>query len=191
MGFAMTVRNKQRARARAGRRAVLAGACLVYAALAPAASALRLSGAVLESASARSHVPAPGQTSTGKPAAVATLEQCQAAVSETERSATFAGEMNAIAGTQRMQISIELQEQLPNTISYRVLPIPALAAWRSSAPGVQSFKYLRQVTNLSAPAFYRATIRFRWLGTKGRVIAATELHTRRCEQPQQLPATGT
>jgi hypothetical protein len=61
--------------------------------------------------------------------------------------------------------------------------------WRSSAPGVKVYKYLKQVTNLSAPAFYRAAVRFRWLNAKGRLIFATELHTPRCEQPAPVTPT--
>jgi len=57
----------------------------------------------------------------------------------------------------------------------------ALTWWYAPSPGVQSYRYVRQVTNLAAPALYRAAVRFRWLGARGKVIQALELHTRRCE----------
>jgi hypothetical protein len=126
-----------------------------------------------------------------KPPASATLEQCMSSATADQRSATFAGEMTAVPGTQRMQMSVQVLERLPGDVSYHLVDAPDLGVWRSSAPGVQSYKYLRQVTNLAAPAFYRANIRFRWLA-HGRTIDALELHTRRCDQPLLLaePVSG-
>jgi hypothetical protein len=48
---------------------------------------------------------------------------------------------------------------------------------------VKIYKYVKQVTNLGAPAAYRAVVRFRWLGEKGRALKHAELHTPRCQQP--------
>ncbi len=121
-----------------------------------------------------------------KPPAIATLEQCQTAVNPDQRSATFAGEMSAVPGTQRMQMSVQVLERLPGDDAYHVVDAPGLGVWRSSAPGVQSYKYLRQITNLAAPAFYRANIRFRWLGGHGRMLQALELHTRHCDEEPVL-----
>ena len=59
--------------------------------------------------------------------------------------------------------------------------------WRSSAPGVKSYRYLKQVTNLAAPASYRGAVRFRWLNAHGRQIAFAELRTRPCEQTVVSP----
>ena len=55
--------------------------------------------------------------------------------------------------------------------------------WRSSEPGVKIYKYVKQVTNLDAPAAYRAIVRFRWTGERGRVLKRDELHTPRCIEP--------
>jgi hypothetical protein len=44
------------------------------------------------------------------------------------------------------------------------------------------------VTNLTAPASYRAAVRFRWLNPRGRLIKALELRTATCAQPA-APAT--
>jgi len=122
----------------------------------------------------------------------ATLEQCLTAEAQDERSATFSGEMATIVGSTKMEMRIDVLERTPLEASYRTVSAPGLSVWRSSAPGVKVYKYLKQVTNLSGPAFYRAAVRFRWLNAKGRLIAATELHTRRCEQPGgNTPATPT
>jgi hypothetical protein len=120
--------------------------------------------------------------------ASATLEQCETTGSQEQRSATFAGEMTAVAGTERMQMSVQVLERTPGESAYRVIDAPGLGMWRSSAPGVQSFKYLHQVSNLAAPAFYRASIRFRWLGDHGKTLMALELQTHRCEQPAEADA---
>jgi len=130
-------------------------------------------------------VSAPGGS--GAPAAPvsvsATLEGCVTSVLQSERSATFAGEMTAVPGTARMQISIELLERVPGETQYRNVSAPGLAAWRSSDAGVKVYTYIRQVTDLAAPAFYRGEVRFRWLDAKGRAIKAEQLRTARCEQP--------
>jgi hypothetical protein len=113
----------------------------------------------------------------------ATLEQCVTAVSQAERSATFAGEMTTIAGSARMQMRIDVLERMPGEALFHTVSAPGLGGWRGSAPGVKVYRYLKQVTNLSAPAFYRGAVRFRWLNARGRLITATELRTPVCEQP--------
>jgi hypothetical protein len=47
---------------------------------------------------------------------------------------------------------------------------------------VKIYKYVKQITDLSSPAVYRAVVRFRWVGERGRVVKRAELHTARCEQ---------
>ena len=91
--------------------------------------------------------------------------------------------MTAIAGTARMEISIGLMERVPGAPGYHAVSAPGLDSWRASAPGVKSYAFIKQVTNLAAPAFYRGAVRFRWLNAKGHQIKAEELHTSRCEQP--------
>lgn len=140
-----------------------------------------------------------GQTSlpempTSKPSASATLQQCFTAAAETERSATFAGEMTAIAGTTRMEMQVNVLERTPEEMVYHTVTAPGLGVWRSSDTGVKAYTYLKQVTNLAAPAFYRGAVRFRWLNSKGHIIKTLELHTQRCEQPAppptEIPAAG-
>jgi hypothetical protein len=124
-----------------------------------------------------------GLGETGKPNASATLQQCLTAETQVERSATFAGEMSAIPGTTRMEMRFEVLERMPADLAYHTVVAPGLRVWSSSAPGVKTYKNLNQVTNLAAPAFYRATVRFRWLGARGKLLKVAELRTRRCEQP--------
>jgi hypothetical protein len=131
-----------------------------------------------------------GSNTVTKPDATATLEECLAAPLQSERAATFVGEMSAVAGSTRMEISIGLLERALGEGPYRPVSAPGLGGWRNSAPGVKTYTYIKQVTDLAAPAFYRGAVRFRWLNAKGHVIKAEEMRTPRCEQPAE-PSTGT
>ena len=80
--------------------------------------------------------------------AAATVEQCVTTGEQTDRSATFSGEMTAIAGTARMAMRIEVQERLPGEELFHTVSAPGLGVWRGSAPGVKIYQYVKQVTNL-------------------------------------------
>jgi len=120
--------------------------------------------------------------------AAATVEQCVTTGEQTDRSATFSGEMTAVTSTERMAMRIEVQERLPGEELFRTVAAPGLGVWRGSAPGVKIYQYVRQVTNLSFPADYRALVRFHWLNDKGYVIRRAERHTLQCVQPAPVPA---
>ncbi len=127
-----------------------------------------------------------------KAIASATLQQCATAtIPQTERAATFAGEMSAIPGTARMEIRVDLEERGPEELLYRTVNASGLGVWHGSAAGVKIFAHVQQVTNLSAPALYRGALRFRWLNAKNRPIKTEELHTAHCEQPAASPTTPT
>jgi hypothetical protein len=163
--------------------ALAAGACCGGVASAEtAAPAATAPAPVLGSAAASGSAPG-GQTvpTAGSPSA--TVEQCVTSSAQGERSATFLGEMTATPGTGRMSIRIELQERLPGEAAFRNVAAPGLGVWRAAAPGVKVYRYIKQVTNLSAPAVYRAAVRFRWLNTKGKLIRGIERRTPTCVQP--------
>jgi hypothetical protein len=112
-----------------------------------------------------------------------TLEQCATSTVEAERSATFTAQMTATNATQRMGMRIELQQRMRGESEFHTISAPGFGVWRASEPGVKIYKYVKQVTNLTAPAAYRAVVRFRWLGDKGHVLKRAELRTPRCLQP--------
>jgi len=126
---------------------------------------------------------APGST----PTVSVTLEQCVGTGEQADRSATFSGEMMASADTGRMAILIEVQERMPGEELFHTVSAPGLGVWRGSEPGVKIYKYVKQVTNLSSPADYRALVRFHWLNDKGYVIRRAERHTLQCVQPASVP----
>jgi hypothetical protein len=96
--------------------------------------------------------------------------------------------MTAIAGSSHLEMRIDVLERLPEETLFHTVSAPGLGVWRGSAPGVKVYKYLKQVSNLSAPAFYRAAVRFRWLNARGRLMKAAEMRTQRCQQPAPPPA---
>jgi hypothetical protein len=159
--------------ARGGARVALGAAVLLLASAAP-------SSAVLQSSDAKPAGSAGAGAGTG---VAATLVQCVTVGLQSERSATFAAEMSALPGTARMSIRIEIEERLPGELAYHLVSSPGLGVWRASDVKVKIYKYLKQVTNLSSPALYRALVRFRWVNARGAVIKRAERFTPRCAQP--------
>jgi len=123
----------------------------------------------------------------GTPTVAATVEQCVTTGEQADRAATFSGEMTAVTGTARMAMRIEVQERLPGEELFRTVSAPGLGVWRGSVPGVKIYQYVKQVTNLSSPADYRALVRFHWLNNKGYVIRRAERFTPKCAQPAAPP----
>jgi hypothetical protein len=111
------------------------------------------------------------------------LEQCATSTVQAERSATFTAQMTATSATQRMGMRIELQQRMHGETEFHTIAAPGFGVWRPSEAGVKIYKYVKQVTNLDAPAAYRAVVHFRWLGERGHVLKRAELHTTRCVQP--------
>jgi hypothetical protein len=147
-----------------------------------------LTMAVLWLALAPSALSAPTATPATSPppvrsAATATLAQCVTSSEQTERSATFMGEMTAVPGAAKMEMRIDVLERMPKELVFHIVNAPGLGVWRAAAAGVKSYKYLKEITNLAAPASYRAVVRFRWLSSRGRLVRSMELRTPRCQQP--------
>jgi len=145
---------------------------LVLACVAPAGASAQTGGSTA------------GQTGdVPTPTVSATLEQCLGVGEQADRSATFSGEMTALAGAARMEMRIEVQERMGGEELFHTVSAPGLGVWRGSNTGVKIYKYVRQVTNLSPPADYRGLIRFHWLDDKGHVIRRAERLTATCVQP--------
>jgi hypothetical protein len=121
------------------------------------------------------------------PAVMASVEQCTPSVNQAERSATFVAQMTAIAGTQHMAMRIEVQERAPTDEAFHTIVAPGLGMWRSSEPGVKVYKYVKELTNLAAPAAFRVQVRYRWLDNRGRVIKRAERRSPACLQPVDIP----
>ncbi|HWG09660.1 MAG TPA: hypothetical protein VN672_11715 [Solirubrobacteraceae bacterium] len=153
-------------------RAMRAPACTIAALV----IVLSLLGAQRAQASAQGEPASAGTVS-------ATLEECLTASVQAERAAMFSGEMTSVPGAARMAVRIDLEERLPGELEYHTVMAPGLGVWRASDPRVKVYRYLKQVTNLTAPASYRGLVRFRWINARGRVIRRAERLTARCLQP--------
>ena len=116
----------------------------------------------------------------------ASLESCHTGAAALDRFAVFTAQVGATSSSERMQIRFDLVQRLPGADYHRV-QAPGLGVWRSSIPGVDIFRYRKQVANLEAPGSYRALVRFRWLDGSGKVIARTTRRTRTCKQPDLRP----
>ena len=116
-------------------------------------------------------------------AATVGIEQCVTSTVQLERSATFTAQMNATTTTQKMAMRLELQQRQRGESEFHTLVAPGFGVWRVSEPGVKIYKYVKQVTNLDAPAAYRVLVRFRWIGEAGHLLKHDELHTPRCVEP--------
>ncbi len=149
-----------------------------------AARALRLLACAPTLALALAASASAQQTTTQEASGVtATLEQCMTSTVQTERSATFTGEMSSVAGAAKMSMRIEVEERVPGEIEFHTVSAPGLGVWRAADPKVKVYKYVKQVSNLSAPASYRGLVRFRWINAHGHVIKRAERLTTRCLQP--------
>jgi hypothetical protein len=187
------MRNAPRCAVRLGRRAGRATLALVCGfALAAALASVPASAATgtppVAGAASSGSQKADGGAITVVPSA--SVEACATSSVQAERSATFSGEMTATTATGRMSMRIELQERLPAEAAFHTVAAPGLGVWRSAAPGVKVYRYIKQVTDLAAPAVYRAAVRFRWLTAKGKLIRVLERRTPTCDQPVLL-ATAT
>jgi len=167
-------------------RGAVSAACLICL------PAMAVPMAPVASAASAHRADASGSSSPGTGAQVdaAALVQCQSAGQQAERSATFAGEMTIIPGAVRMEMRIELLERVPGESGYRPVLAPGVGVWRAADPGVKAYKHLEQVTNLAAPAYYRALITFRWTGAHGHVLLREERRSPRCVQPAPVTGTG-
>jgi hypothetical protein len=118
--------------------------------------------------------------------ATADLVDCHVAVDQSARYVTFAGQMSTLPGADRLAMRMDLQERDPGT-AFRDVSAPNLGVWRRSAPGVAALRYFKQVTNLPAPAAFRAVISFRWLDAAGHVVRRAARRSPLCLQPDERP----
>lgn len=121
----------------------------------------------------------------GSGSATATLVACHIAVDQADRTATFAGELASTATSRYLEIRITLLERASSSGRFAPVSAPGLGLWRKLTLGVGAFKYVKQVTNLPAPAQFRAEIDFRWLTATGAVQAAQTRTTATCAQPDE------
>lgn len=117
------------------------------------------------------------------PALSAQVEQCVTAPASSGRSVTFTGQMETVQDAHRMAMQIVVEEHVPGESGFHVLGDAGSSGWQRSEVGVKIYRYVRQVTNLPAPAVFRALIRYRWTDEAGHVVRTDERHTPVCREP--------
>ncbi|HSS58538.1 MAG TPA: CARDB domain-containing protein [Solirubrobacteraceae bacterium] len=117
------------------------------------------------------------------------LSACQSGPAAVERTATFVGSMPAVAGTTRMWMRFDLFERVPPATGFSAVKAPKLGVWQKSAPGRASsgFVFTQRVQGLTAPASFRAQVRFRWYGKGGKLLRSVTRTSAICKQPDQRP----
>jgi hypothetical protein len=147
-------------------------------------AALTLPAAATATGSSSSATGSTGATGTGPPPTLtATVEQCLTAPTQAGRSVTFAGQMETVAGATRMAIEVQVQARAPGEEGFHTLTSAGLGSWQRSEAGVKIYKVRQAVTDLPAPAVYRALVRYRWLNERGQTIRRDQRRTPICRQP--------
>ncbi len=127
-------------------------------------------------------LPGAGTTSPA-PALSANVEQCVTAATQADRSVTFTGQMETLPGAHRMAMEIVVQEHEPGEPGFHTLAAAGPATWQRSEVGLKIYRYVRQVTDLPAPAAFRALVQYRWLDERGHVLRTISRRTPICRQP--------
>ena len=119
----------------------------------------------------------------------AKLSACQSGPAAIDRTATFVGSMPAIAGTKRMWMRFDLFARVAPSTGFAAVKAPKLGVWQKSAPGRVSsgFVFTQRVQGLTAPAWFRAQVRFRWYAKGGRLLRSATRTSAICKQPDQRP----
>jgi hypothetical protein len=112
---------------------------------------------------------------------------CTPALAPAARGATFAARMKAVKGSARMQLRFTLQVRADGATSWRRVSAAGFDTWLSSQPGVRRYSYTRTIQNLTAPADYRTTVRFRWLDAGGDPLRTARDTSSGCRQPDLRP----
>ena len=132
--------------------------------------------------------PSTGWAQEEPPRLAATLAACETGTDPAQRFAVFTGSMPAMRGTRRMSMRFDLEERgSEETAAPQRVAAPKLSRWNRSKAGVAGFVYTKRVTRLAPGRWYRAIVRFRWHGARGRVQKSAKRVTAFCHQPDQRP----
>ncbi|MCW2966919.1 MAG: hypothetical protein JWM71_691 [Solirubrobacteraceae bacterium] len=147
-------------------------------------SALIVSLLALIGASAASV--AHGQPGT-RPPLRANLVACETGTNAADRYAVFTGSMPSATGVASMQMRFDLAERTPGS-AWAGVSLPHWGVWeKTDKAGVPGFIFTKRVQQLAAPAAFRATIDYRWIDAKGKVLRTAHRLSPVCRQPDPRP----
>ncbi len=117
------------------------------------------------------------------------LSACQRGPAATDRTATFVGSMPAVAGTRRMGMRFDLLMRVAPATAFAPVKAPKLGVWQKSTARRPSsgFVFTQRVQGLTAPAWFRARVHFRWYGKGGKLLRSATRTSAICKQPDQRP----
>lgn len=122
-----------------------------------------------------------------KPTLGAKLTECEAGRDTLRGSAVFQGAMPSVRGARRLSMRFDLERLPEGEDEWERVDAPTFGEWERSRRGVSGFVYSKRVEGLTAPAAYRAVVRFRWTDAKGRTIRRAVRRTSSCRQPDPRP----
>ncbi|MEA2272232.1 MAG: hypothetical protein QOI98_940 [Solirubrobacteraceae bacterium] len=120
------------------------------------------------------------------PQASASVETCHRAATQPDRFVAFVADARAVPGSATMAIRFDLQRRRAGE-RYHTIHAAGLGQWHRSEPGVDIFRYRKQVSNLPAPANYRAIARYRWYDRRGSIVARARRVSSPCRQSDSRP----
>jgi hypothetical protein len=120
-------------------------------------------------------------------AATVKVVDCVPALDPLERTATFEARMRAARGSERMQVRFSLQVREDALTGWVRVPAEGFDRWLTSLPDVRRYSYEKTLVNLTAPAAYRTTVRFRWLDADGEIVKSARVTSAACRQPDMRP----
>lgn len=156
--------------------------------MAGGAAAVAVAAAVWGAGTATARAQAAAPVSSG---AAPTLDglACHRALNPAQRSVAVTALMHPLSGSSRLAVDFRLLRRAPGD---RFTPVhgTGLGSWltKQFGPGsADSWQVIHTVRDLSAPASYRFSVAFRWIGSSGRVIARAARLSRVCRQPELRP----
>ena len=117
----------------------------------------------------------------GAAAAEARLLACE------EGAAVFEGRMAARRPV-RMHMKFSLQVADPRRPAWTDVGAPGWGGWTRAPATARGYVYTRRVEGLTAPARYRAVVRFRWLDEAGEVRLRERRASPACRQDRDPTA---
>jgi hypothetical protein len=114
------------------------------------------------------------------------VRHCQTGDTPADRLATFYGRMRPVRRTRRMMMRFVLIARSPEGWSPVAGP-RELSKWHRSRRGVTAYGYSQTVTGLQPGVTYVASVRYRWIGKRGRRITTVRRRSAECRQDGDLP----
>ncbi len=125
----------------------------------------------------------------GSSRAALTAFACHRALKPSDRSMSATAVMRPVAETVKLAVDFRLL-RLSATGTATSVPGAGLDTWLTNSVGTGAnhvWRVIHTVSDLPAPASYRFSVAFRWIGSGGQIIARAVRRSRRCRQPELRP----